>query len=129
MDPIRSHYHPIDAAILWCNLTDHAAEILQVEISHSGELLKRFPQWPFLHFHVERIYDAIACGELPATFLGGPITLNDHDERVYRSIRRADLRSWLAPNYPEEKPEFLFPKNIDHLGCLEPCPNVLWGSG
>ncbi|KXK67170.1 hypothetical protein BC89_34155 [Pseudomonas monteilii] len=71
MDSIKSCYHPIDAAILWCNLTDHSTEILQVEISHSGELLKHFPQWPNLQFHVERIYDAIASGELAATFLGG----------------------------------------------------------
>lgn len=118
MDAIKSCYHPIDAAILWCDLADHSAEILQVEISHSGELLKHFPQWPCLHFHVERIYEAIACGELPATFLGGPITLNDHAERVYWSIRRADLRAWFALNHPDEKPEFLFPKNIDHLECV-----------
>ncbi|GLO16718.1 TPA: hypothetical protein ACNV18_000736 [Pseudomonas putida] len=118
MDAIKSCYHPIDAAILWCDLADHTAEILQVEIAHSGELLKHFPQWPCLHFYVERIYDAIAAGELPATFLGGPITLNDHAERVYWSIRRPDLRAWFALNHPEEKPEFLFPKNIDHLECV-----------
>ncbi|MBS7600837.1 hypothetical protein [Pseudomonas sp. RC2C2] len=118
MDPIKSCYHPIDAAILWCDLADHTAEILQVEITHSGELLKYFPQWPYLHFHVERIYEAITCGELPASFLGGPITLNDHAERVYWSIRRADLRGWFAQNYPEEKPAFLFPKNTDHLECV-----------
>ncbi|AHZ77147.1 MULTISPECIES: hypothetical protein [Pseudomonas] len=118
MDSIKSCYHPIDAAILWCNLTDHSTEILQVEISHSGELLKHFPQWPNLQFHVERIYDAIASGELAATFLGGPITPNDHVERVYWSIRRTDLRVWSALNHPEDKPEFLFPKNTDHLECV-----------
>ncbi|EOG3620237.1 hypothetical protein ACK9U2_002099 [Pseudomonas putida] len=118
MDSIKSCYHPIDAAILWCDLADHSAEILQIEISHSGELLKHFPQWPSLSFHVERIYDAIASGELAATFLGGPITHNDHAERVYWSIRRTDLRVWSALHHPEEKPEFLFPKNTDHLECV-----------
>lgn len=118
MDSVRSCYHPIDAAILWSDLVEHSAEILQVEISHSGELLKHFPQWPCLHFHVERIYDAIATGELSATFLGGPITPNDYVERVYWSIRRPDLRAWFALNHPEEKPEFLFPKNTDHLECV-----------
>lgn len=118
MDSIKGYYHPIDAAILWSDLAEHTAEILQVEISNSGELLKHFPQWPSLHFHLERIYDAIACGELPATFLGGPISLNDHSERVYWSIRRADLRVWFALNHPDDKPAFLFPKNIDHLECV-----------
>lgn len=119
MDPIKSYFHPIDAAILWCDLAEHAAEILQVEISHSGELLKHFPQWPCLHHHVERLYDAIASGELPATFLGGPITPNDHAERVYWSVRRTDLRAWSAFNHPEDKPKFLFPNDSDHLKCVD----------
>ncbi|HDS1738593.1 hypothetical protein NPS49_10070 [Pseudomonas putida] len=118
MDSIKTCYHPIDAAILWCELTDHSAEILRVEISHSGELLKHFPQWPSLHYYLERLYDAIASGELPATFLGGPITPNDQAERVYWSIRRTDLRAWSALNHPEDKPEFLFPKNTVHLECV-----------
>ncbi|WP_280313775.1 hypothetical protein, partial [Pseudomonas sp. BN605] len=118
MDSVRSSYHPIDAAILWCDLADHTAEILQVEIAHSGELLKHFPQWPDLHFHIEQIYEAVACGELPATFLGGPITPNNPSERVYWSIRRPDLRTWFALNHPEDKPAFLFPKNTDHLECV-----------
>ena len=118
MDSIKSCYHPIDVAILWCDLADHTAEILHVEISHSGELLKHFPQWPCLHFHVERIYDAIASGELTASFLGGPVTPYDRAERVYWSIRRANLRAWLALNYPGERPEFLFPENIEHLECV-----------
>ncbi|WJD72186.1 hypothetical protein QQ994_10100 [Pseudomonas asiatica] len=124
MDSIKSCYHPIDAAILWCNLTDHATEILQVEISHPGELLKYLPQWPCLHYRVERIYDAIACGELPATFLGGPITVNNHAERVYWSVRRADLRAWFACHCPEDKPAFLFHTNIDHLECVSLCAHL-----
>ena len=67
----RSFYHPIDAAILWSDLADHEAEILQVDQTHPGYLLKHFPQWPTLHLYAERIYDAIISGEMPATFLGG----------------------------------------------------------
>ncbi|TNB81579.1 hypothetical protein FHJ31_18870 [Pseudomonas sp. Fig-3] len=118
MVSIRSSYHPIDAAILWCDLADHQGEILQVDLSHPGSLLKHFPQWPFLHAYAERIYDAIFCGELPATYLGRPITSNDKAERVYWSIRRSDLRVWFARNYPEEKPAFLFSQNIDHSECV-----------
>lgn len=118
MVSIRSTYHPIDAAILWCDLADHQNEILQVDLSHPGSLLKHFPQWPFLHAYAERIYDAIFCGELPATYLGRPITSNDQAERVYWSIRHSDLRVWFARNYPEEKPAFLFSQNIDHSECV-----------
>ncbi len=124
MDSIKSCYHPIDAAIMWCDLADHATEILQVEIAYSGELLKHFPQWPCLHYCVERIYDAIACGELPATFLGGPITVNNHAERIYWSVRRADLRVWFTCQSPEDRPAFLFHKNIDHLECVRLCAHL-----
>ncbi|MCY1400434.1 hypothetical protein D9M71_155240 [compost metagenome] len=118
MVSIRNSYHPIDAAILWCDLADHQGEILQVDLSHPGSLLKHFPQWPFLHAYAERIYDAIFCGDLPATYLGRPITSNDKAERVYWSIRHSDLRVWFARNYPEEKPAFLFSQNIDHSECV-----------
>ncbi|WP_130905529.1 hypothetical protein [Pseudomonas sp. Sample_22] len=118
MVSIRSSYHPIDAAILWSDLTDHQGEILQVDLSHPGSLLKHFPQWPFLHAYAERIYDAIVCGELPATYLGRPITSNDKAERLFWSIRHSDLRVWFARNYPEEKPAFLFAQTIDHSECV-----------
>ncbi|MBF8668223.1 hypothetical protein IR012_05270 [Pseudomonas putida] len=114
----KSFYHPIDAAILWCNLTDHEAEILQVDCSNPSCLLKHFPQWPRLHLYAERIYDAIISGELPATFLGGPITLGNQVERAYWSIRHVDLRAWFALNYPHEKPAFLFDKAADHSECV-----------
>ncbi|CAI8727617.1 hypothetical protein EMIT053CA3_130004 [Pseudomonas donghuensis] len=62
MISIRSCYHPIDAAILWCDLTDHEDEILRVDLSHPGSLLKHFPQWPFLHIYAECIYVHIIRG-------------------------------------------------------------------
>lgn len=118
MVSIRSFYHPIHAAILWCNLAEHEQEILRVNLSHPGSLLKHFPQWPFLHVYAERIYDAILCGELPATYLGRPITSGNQADRVYWSIRHADLRVWFARNYPDEKPAFLFPQLVDHAECV-----------
>ncbi|WP_282361565.1 hypothetical protein [Pseudomonas sp. PS01300] len=114
----KSFYHPIDAAILWSGLADHEAEILQVDYTQPGCLLKHFPQWPTLHLYAERIYDAIISGELAATFLGGPITLGNQVERAYWSIRHDDLRSWFARNYPQERPTFLFGKGYDHSECV-----------
>ena len=67
---IRNSYHPIDAVILWCDVSDHEDEILQADISQPGSLRKHFPQWPRLHDHVECIYDASLSGELPATYQG-----------------------------------------------------------
>ncbi|POA87905.1 hypothetical protein C1882_04940 [Pseudomonas sp. FW305-E2] len=118
MVSFKSSYHPIDAAILWCGLEDHETEILQIELSQPGCLLKHFPQWPTLHLYAERIYDAIISGELPATYLGGPIALSDKVERAYWSIRHSDLRVWFARNYPHEKPTFLFDKENVHCHCV-----------
>ncbi|MFK3774007.1 hypothetical protein [Pseudomonas sp. NPDC089406] len=118
MVSFRSSYHPIDAAILWCDLADHEAEILQVELSDPGGLLKHFPQWPTLHLYAERICDAIIYGELPATYLGGPIGLDDPVQRAYWSIRHPDLYGWFARTYPHEKPAFLFSRESDHSLCV-----------
>ncbi|WP_339467112.1 hypothetical protein [Pseudomonas capeferrum] len=118
MISIRSCYHPIDAAILWCNLADHEDEIRRVDLSHPGSLLRHFPQWPFLHIYAECIYDAIASGELPASCLGHPINLDNQGYREYWTIRRADLLIWFARNYPDERPAFLFPQTLDHLNCV-----------
>lgn len=118
MVSFRSSYHPVDAAILWCDLADHEAEILHVELTHPGGLLKHFPQWPTLHLYAERICDAIINGELPATYLGGPIGLSDPVQRAYWSIRHPDLYGWFARTYPHEKPRFLFSRESDHSLCV-----------
>lgn len=114
----RSSYHPIDAAILWCDLAAHEKEILSVDLSYPGSLLKHFPQWPFLHVYAENIYDAIVCGELPATFLGRPINVENQAHREHWSIRRVDLLVWFVRSYPDEKPAFLFSQTVDHSGCI-----------
>ncbi|MFI7836116.1 MULTISPECIES: hypothetical protein [Pseudomonas] len=118
MISIRSSYHPIDAAILWCDLSDHADEILQVDLSQPGSLRKHFPQWPHLHDHVECICEAILSGELPATYLGHPITSDNHVHRLYFSVRRADLLFWFLRSHPDQKPAFLFAHNVDHSECV-----------
>ncbi|WP_256596095.1 MULTISPECIES: hypothetical protein [Pseudomonas] len=118
MVPFRSSYHPIDAAILWCDLAEHEDEILRIDLSHPGSLLKHFPQWPFLHVYAECIYDAIVCGELPATCLGRPITSDNQGHRDCWSIRRADLLIWFVRTFPDEKPAFLFSQNVDHSACI-----------
>ncbi|EMM9104680.1 hypothetical protein C206_08764 [Pseudomonas putida TRO1] len=118
MISIKSCYHPIDAAILWCDLADYEEEILRVDLSHPGSLLKHFPQWPSLHKYAEYIYDAIVCGELPATYLGRPISSENQAHRLYWSIRRADLLVWFLRTFPDERPAFLFPQSVDHSSCI-----------
>ena len=118
MISIRSSYHPIDAAILWCGLSEYEEEILRVDLSHPSSLRKQLLQWPGLHDHLECIYDAILSGELPAFYLGQPITSDSLVHRVYYSVRRADLLLWFVRSQPDQKPAFLFSQNVDHSGCV-----------
>ncbi|MGF6391476.1 hypothetical protein [Pseudomonas plecoglossicida] len=118
MNSIRSSYHPIDAAILWCDLAAYQEEILRVDVSQPGCLRKHFPQWPSLTKHLECICDAIICGELPATYLGRPITSDHQVHHEYCSVRRADLLVWFVRTFPDQRPSFLFPPNPDHSGCV-----------
>ncbi|MFP5425044.1 MAG: hypothetical protein ACLGJA_04230 [Gammaproteobacteria bacterium] len=118
MISIRSSYHPIDAAILWCDLAAYQEEILRVDISQPGCLRKHFPQWPSLQKHLEFICDAIICGELPATYLGHPISSDHQVHHQYCSVRRADLLVWFVRTFPDQRPTFLFPPNLDHAGCI-----------
>lgn len=118
MIPVKSSYHPIDAAILWCGLASHETEILQVALSNPENVSKHFPQWPLLHLYTERIYDAIANNELPASYLGHPHIPSSTIERSYLSIRHSDLRVWISRYYPDERPSFLFPQKGDHSECV-----------
>lgn len=118
MISIRSSYHPIDVAILWCDLAAHQEEILRVDISQPGCLRKHFSQWPSLQMHLDYICDAICCGELPATYLGRPINSDYQVHHEYCSIRRADLVVWFMRTFPDQRPTFLFPPNLDHSECI-----------
>lgn len=118
MISIRSSYHPIDVAILWCDLAAHQEEILRVDVSQPGCLRKHFPQWSSLQKHLECICDAITCGELPATYLGRPITSHHQVHHEYCSVRRADLLVWFVRTFPDQRPAFLFPPNLDHSDCI-----------
>lgn len=118
MVSIRNFYHPLEAAILWSDLGPFELEIVQAGREDLDSLVRLFPQWPYLHTYVERIYDAIYCHELPATFLGQPVTCNLQSERAFFTIRHSDLRIWISRYFPDDKPAFLFNKTGDHTHCI-----------
>ncbi|MGH8351604.1 MAG: hypothetical protein ACRES5_34405 [Pseudomonas sp.] len=118
MVSLRNFYHPLDAAILWSDLEPYEAEIVNTALTSSARLITLFPQWPFLHTYAERIYDAISCHELPATYLGHPIGPSIHADRAFFTIRHTDLRIWIARYFPDEKPAFLFRTENEHSHCV-----------
>lgn len=101
-------YRPIDAALRWCNLIRHEAEILRVKEVCPENLGKIFPQWPCLQTTTEAIYDAVRNGELPYGCLGISVPTGSHVEPFQLTIRHSDLRRWMQTYYPDQKPDFLF---------------------
>lgn len=61
----RLYYRPIEAALRWCNLVDHEAQILEKVGTALVPDLGIFPQWPCLRLNTEKIWMAIHDGELP----------------------------------------------------------------
>ncbi|MEJ5861859.1 hypothetical protein [Pseudomonas farsensis] len=114
----KNFYRPIEVAILWSGLADHEKEIVKQTLTRPDDLLKLFPHWPSLQTYSERIYDAIACHQLPATYLNRPITSDTEFEKAYLSIRHSDLRIWVECYYPDDKPIFLFGNETDHSHCI-----------
>ena len=70
----KPYYRPIEAALRWCNLTAHEAEILRITGTSPLPPANAFPQWPCLKANAEKILDAIQNNELTKGREGRPIT-------------------------------------------------------
>lgn len=106
-------YRPIDAALRWCNLIHHEAQIVQATWATPDKLAVLFPQWPCLQVTIEKIHDAIRNGELPYGCLGISVPKGSHVEPYELTIRHSDLRHWIQLYYPDQKPGFLFESDRD----------------
>lgn len=105
---IKVYYRPIEAAIRWSGLHRFESIILK----HLGDRFKPdpedFPLWPKLHLNSERIYNAMANGDLPygrngITCLDPSLLINQDT-----TIREVDLKVWMDQFYPDERPNFIF---------------------
>jgi len=63
-------YRPINAAIRWCDLMAHEAQILEAAWDCPTLLSRILPQWPCLHANTEKIFDAVRNHERPFGFFG-----------------------------------------------------------
>ncbi|MDP1647976.1 MAG: hypothetical protein Q8M01_07230 [Rubrivivax sp.] len=103
----RQFYRPVEAALRWCNLTQHEGTILQsLGVDHiPGPGL--FPQWPCLRANTEKILDAIEHGEIPYGRDGKAVPAGEHVAVARRTVRHTDLHAWMARHHPGSKPAFL----------------------
>jgi len=103
----KPFYRPVEAAIRWCGLIAHEAQILAaLDPSDMTPKAGQFPRWPCLQANAEKILDAIMHDEIPYGRDGKTVT--DHVARARLTVRHTDLRAWMLKHYPEQKPAFLF---------------------
>jgi len=108
----KVYYRPIEAAIRWANLLRFELKILEMLGSRAMPEARDCSRWPRLYLFTERIFDAIAHGDLPyeAGIVQTPIQaprcppLNDPT----LTVRHIDLKAWMTQYYPGERPPFLF---------------------
>jgi hypothetical protein len=104
----RPFYRPVEAALRWCNLTQHEGMILQTLGDDHIPKTGQFPEWPCLQANTEKILDAIVHGELPHGRDGKSVPAGEHVAVARRTVRHTDLRAWMAKQHPGSKPAFLF---------------------
>lgn len=106
---VKTYYRPIEAAIRWCGLTHMEPCILETVGQRALPQPQDFPGWPMLRLSAERIFDALAHGELPCGKGGivqqGPRPALDDPALI---VRHVDLKAWMTRYYPGERPPFLF---------------------
>ena len=112
-----SYYTIPQIALLWCGVEPHE---LQEEmnrakpVAESPSLLNNVFRHPYISCMEPRcrvLHQAIDDSELPAGRDGSKSGLvKDVGHIAYhrRTITRADLKVWLAQNFPNDKPAFLF---------------------
>lgn len=105
-------YRPIEAAIRWCGLIAHEAQILESAWDSPGRLINAFPQWPCLHASIEKLLDAIQNQELPYGALGVTVTPGTPVDLRLLTIRHSDLKRWMFLYHPDQQPSFLFSQTI-----------------
>lgn len=104
----KAYYTPVEAALRWCNLIDHEVMILTAVGENLLPSTRDFPQWPCLRHNVEKIVDAIRNHDIPYGRDGKTVQPGEQVAKHRLTVRHSDLRAWMAENYPNQKPDFLF---------------------
>lgn len=104
----KPFYTPLEAALRWCGLIAHEADILAQSSRHPIPAVDTFPQWPCLRANTEKIVDAIQNQELPYGRDGKSVPLGENVNVARLTVRHTDLKAWMAQHYPDQTPPFLF---------------------
>lgn len=95
------------AALLWCGVPAHQ---IQGHLDKSTETIRGVfsnPYIPCLEVKCRVLHNMIESGALPVCREKG-VVVDDHVAPERRHIRRQDLKAWIAKEFPDDKPSFLF---------------------
>ncbi len=104
----KPFYTPLEAALRWCGLIAHEADILARAVGEPIPPVSAFPQWPCLRANAEKIMDAILNHELPYGRDGRSVPRGEQVNKARLTVRHTDLKAWMAQHYPDQTPPFLF---------------------
>ncbi|MGZ8927958.1 MAG: hypothetical protein ACXW03_05825 [Methylobacter sp.] len=111
-----SYYSVPQAALLWCGVPiDRVDKELALALpisssSEAGKSILKHPYIPCLEPRCRAIQNAIKENKLKVGRDGGRTFYMENDHVAYsrRTLTRTDLREWIAREFPNEKPAFLF---------------------
>ena len=105
----KPFYRPVEAAIRWCGLIEHEAEILTALNGVMLPSVGQFPGWDCLRPNTEKIIDAINRGDIPHGREGKDVVHGTQVTPAKRTVRHLDLREWMRKHAPQSQwPAFLF---------------------
>lgn len=104
----KPFYTPLEAALRWCGLIAHEADILGRCVGEPIPPVGAFPQWRCLRPNAEKIMDAILNHELPYGRDGRSVPRGEQVNKARLTVRHTDLKAWMAQHYPDQTPPFLF---------------------
>ena len=96
------------AALQWCGIPKHQ---IQSHLDKSSPTAVRgvssITYITCFEVRCRAIHNAIGSGALPVCRENG-VVADDHVAAERRHIRREDLKTWIAKEFPDDKPSFLF---------------------
>lgn len=105
----KPYYYPWEAALRWCELFDAEPLIMgSLEGLYPSREIATQLKAPCLRQRTETIIHALENNKMPWCRDGKLCPPSDKPAAHRLSVLHEDLKKWVAENYPEQKPKFLF---------------------
>lgn len=107
----KPYYYPWEAAVRWCELTAKES-IIMASLDGANNMPSRSIvaqlNAPCLLTRAQAIHHALENKKMPWCRDGKLCAPDDKPAGARLSVLHEDLKKWIAENYPDQKPRFLF---------------------